>query len=133
MNASLNLVSAHNREIEISIGDVLTLMALSVNVYSGGFGGVRRFAGPIDDSALVSGSPIWGAILGIAKRNNIVMGAVSHPMLAEGLVAVGGTTYYRGCNAEFKRLPLQFPLCGAARSVCCCYVVCGRVEYSRAR
>ncbi len=45
--------------------------------------------------------------MGIAKRNNIVMGAVDYPMLAERLVAVDGMTYYRGCDAKFKRLPLQ--------------------------
>ncbi|ATW06122.1 Histidinol phosphatase [Candidatus Hodgkinia cicadicola] len=107
-------VSAHDSEIEISIRDALTLMTLNVNVYSEELGlsvGTAAntwFVDPIDGTkAFVSGSPIWGTILGIAKHNNIVMGAVNHPMLAERLVAVGGATYYRGCGAEFKRLSLQ--------------------------
>ncbi len=63
---------------------------------------------PIDNTkAFITGSPVWGTVLGIAQRNNIVMGAVNHPMLAERLIAVNGATYYRGRELEFKRLRPQ--------------------------
>ncbi|AUG34105.1 Histidinol phosphatase [Candidatus Hodgkinia cicadicola] len=107
-------MSAYDSEIEISIRDALTLMTPNANTYGEELGLSARaaantwFVDPIDGTkAFVSGSPIWGTILGIAKRNNIVMGAVNHPMLTERLVAVDGVTYYRGCDANFKRLPLQ--------------------------
>ncbi|AUG91368.1 Histidinol phosphatase [Candidatus Hodgkinia cicadicola] len=107
-------VSAYNSAIEISIKDALNLMTLNANVCSEGLGFNARaaasawFVDAIDSTkAFVSGSPIWGTILGVAKRSNVVMGAVNHPMLSERLVAVGGATYYRGCNAKFKRLASQ--------------------------
>ncbi|AHL31099.1 MAG: Histidinol-phosphatase [Candidatus Hodgkinia cicadicola] len=107
-------VSAYDSAIETSIKDALNLMTLNVSVYGEELGFNTRaaasawFVDPIDGTkAFVSGSPIWGTILGVAKRNNVVMGAVNHPMLSERLVAVGGATYYRGRNTKFKRLALQ--------------------------
>ncbi len=55
--------------------------------------------------------------MGIAKRDNIVMGAVNYSALTERLVAVGGITYYRGCDAKFRRLPLQ-PQCAKPLAQC---------------
>ncbi|XXN13564.1 MAG: inositol monophosphatase family protein [Candidatus Hodgkinia cicadicola] len=110
-------LSAYDSAIEISIRDALNLMAPNVNIHGEELGLSARaaantwFVDPIDGTkAFASGSPIWGTILGIARHNSIVIGAVDHPMLAERLVAIEGTTYYRGFNAEFKRLPLQ-PRC----------------------
>ncbi|ATW06022.1 Histidinol phosphatase [Candidatus Hodgkinia cicadicola] len=107
-------VSMCGSQIEVCIRDALTLMALNVNMYSEGLRLNARaaantwFVEPIDcANALATGSPIWGTILGIARRNNIVMGAVDHPMLTERLVAIGGATYYRDCGAGFRRLRLQ--------------------------
>ncbi|AUG91602.1 Histidinol phosphatase [Candidatus Hodgkinia cicadicola] len=107
-------VSAYDSAIEISIKDALNLMTLNVSVYGEELGFNTRaaastwFVDPIDGTkAFVSGSPIWGTVLGVAKRNNVVMGAVNHPMLSERLVAVGGATYYRGSGTKFKRLSSQ--------------------------
>lgn len=45
--------------------------------------------------------------MGVAKRNNVVIGAVGHPMLSERLVGINGATYYCGRNTKFKRLASQ--------------------------
>lgn len=107
-------LSAYDSAIEISIRDALSLITPSASVCGEELGLSARgrartwFVDPVDGTkAFASGSPIWGTILGVAKRNSVVMGAVDHPMLTERLVAVDGVTYYRGCDTKFKRLPLQ--------------------------
>ncbi|ATY93538.1 Histidinol phosphatase [Candidatus Hodgkinia cicadicola] len=112
--SKFNPVSAYDKIIEINIRDALVLLAPSVNVYGEecGFDYTGSdntwFIDPIDGTkSFIRGSSVWGTILGLAKRNNVVMGAVGHPMMNERLVAVGGNSYYGGGGGGFKRLPLQ--------------------------
>ncbi|XXN19682.1 MAG: inositol monophosphatase family protein [Candidatus Hodgkinia cicadicola] len=107
-------VSAYDKVIEINIRDVLMLLAPNVSVYgeeyglSGISGANMWFVDPIDGTkSFICGSPVWGTILGLTKHNNVVMGAVGHPMLNERLVGVGGVAYYGANVTGFKQLPLQ--------------------------
>ncbi|XXM93248.1 MAG: inositol monophosphatase family protein [Candidatus Hodgkinia cicadicola] len=122
--ATFNPVSAYDNVIEISIRDALRLLAPAADVYGEECGYNARgapttwFVDPIDGTkAFISGSPVWGTILGVLEHNNIAMGGVNHFMLSERIVAVNGITYYRGANASFRRLPLQ-PRCSKPVAQC---------------
>ncbi|XXM90070.1 inositol monophosphatase family protein [Candidatus Hodgkinia cicadicola] len=107
-------VSAYDNVVEIGIIDVLNALNPNASIYGeecgiSVSGDSMWFIDPIDGTkSFVSGSPVWGTILGIANGNNVIMGAVDHPMLSERLIAVGGVTYYRARAASFKRLTSQF-------------------------
>ncbi len=75
LKVSASLISCLRKSARLKLlqGHVLTLVALSANVLLKK--GASQFMCPIDKlRRLLSGSPTCGAILGIASRNNIVMG-----------------------------------------------------------
>ncbi|XXN13719.1 MAG: inositol monophosphatase family protein [Candidatus Hodgkinia cicadicola] len=116
-DTEFNPVTAYDNVIEISIRDALTMLSPNIGIY-GEEGGLTNagadnmwFVDPIDGTkAFASGSPIWGTLLAVSKRGNVVLGAAGYAALNERLIGIGGKTYYRSAHANYKRLFLQCQL-----------------------
>ncbi|XXM93459.1 inositol monophosphatase family protein [Candidatus Hodgkinia cicadicola] len=125
--SKFNPVSEYDKVIEIGLRDALRLLAPDIDVYGEECGRVATgladvlFVDPIDGTkAFVSGSPVWGTILGLSKLGNIVLGAVNYPMLGERLISLGGLTYCRiGASSSFR--PLK-PRCSVNKPISRCIV-----------
>ncbi|WGS83428.1 MAG: inositol monophosphatase family protein [Candidatus Hodgkinia cicadicola] len=125
--SKFNPVSEYDKVIEMGLRDALRLLAPNVDIYGEECGSVAMglanvlFVDPIDGTkAFVSGSHVWGTILGLSKLGNIVLGAVNYPMLGERLISLGGSTYCRiGSSSSFMSLK---PRCLVNKHISRCIV-----------
>ncbi|PIM95376.1 Histidinol phosphatase [Candidatus Hodgkinia cicadicola] len=109
-----NPVTIYDKIIESDIIELINLITPKINVYSEEFGCCSNsnsmwVIDPIDGTkSFVSGSPIWGTLIGLIKDGSFVLGAVDHPILDERLIAINGKTFYKNKNHNFVLLPKIF-------------------------
>ncbi len=109
LSGSFDPVTLADKEAEEVIRKELTTAWPEHGIYGEEFGQINPDADycwiidPIDGTrAFITGSPLWGTLIGLTHHNQPIVGLMDQPYLKERFWASEGFAYFRGPGGEYQ-------------------------------